>query len=122
MLGLRGFHGEQGYSTLEQRWLRPTLEVVGMQGGFTGEGIKTVIPRTAFAKLACRLVPGQVPRQVFERTRDHILGAAPAYAEVNVTQLGGGAVAWTSPRDALGNRAAAKVLEEVMGTPPLHQR
>ncbi len=52
------------------RWHRPTLEVVGMVGGFTGEGIKTVIPRHAMAKLSCRLVPHQTPADILEKVRE----------------------------------------------------
>ncbi|EFJ44084.1 hypothetical protein VOLCADRAFT_106556 [Volvox carteri f. nagariensis] len=66
-LGLLAHVGEEGYSILEQRWHRPTLEVVGMTGGFTGAGIKTVIPRTAMAKISCRLVPNQAPGRVLEK-------------------------------------------------------
>ncbi|GIL53251.1 hypothetical protein Vafri_8907 [Volvox africanus] len=66
-LGLLGHVGEEGYSILEQRWLRPTLEVVGMAGGFTGEGIKTVIPRSAMAKISCRLAPRQTPQDILKK-------------------------------------------------------
>ena len=49
------------------RWMRPTLEVVGMSSGFTGEGVKAVIPRAATAKLSCRLVPGQQPQDIYRK-------------------------------------------------------
>ncbi|KXZ40989.1 hypothetical protein GPECTOR_1043g318 [Gonium pectorale] len=68
-LGLYGYTGEAGYGILEQRWHRPTLEVVGMCGGFTGEGVKTVIPRSAMAKLSCRLVPHQTPADILDKVR-----------------------------------------------------
>lgn len=63
-LGASAAVGEAGFTSLERLWLRPTLEVVGMGGGFQGEGIKTIVPRRAFVKLAARLVPDQTPKQV----------------------------------------------------------
>lgn len=63
-LGASAAVGEAGFTSLERLWLRPTLEVVGMGSGFQGEGIKTIVPRRAFAKLAARLVPDQTPKEV----------------------------------------------------------
>ena len=68
------------------RWHRPTVEVVGISGGFSGEGIKTVIPRKAFAKLACRLVPGQKPKDIYTKIQSYILSIAPPYAQVTNCQ------------------------------------
>ncbi|KAJ9511087.1 hypothetical protein QJQ45_013162 [Haematococcus lacustris] len=68
-LGLLGSWGEAGYGTLARRWHRPSLDVVGMWGGFTGTGIKTVIPRSASAKISCRLVPGQEPDDIVRKAR-----------------------------------------------------
>ncbi|GIL88968.1 hypothetical protein Vretifemale_16870, partial [Volvox reticuliferus] len=121
-LGLLGYVGEQGYSILEQRWLRPTLEVVGMTGGFTGEGIKTVIPRSAMAKISCRLVPRQTPQDILEKVARHIVMNCPPYARCNVTALGGGAFPFANPRNSPGNAAAAVVHAALNDKPPLYLR
>ncbi|KAF8071270.1 AZG1 [Scenedesmus sp. PABB004] len=121
-LGVKGFTGEAGFGTLERRWLRPTLEVVGMWGGFTGKGMKTVIPRAAHAKISCRLVPHQRPEDVAALVRDHLLASAPPLANVSARIAGFRADPWTSPRGAPGNAIAARVLEEVMGAPPVFYR
>ncbi|MCK4934404.1 MAG: M20/M25/M40 family metallo-hydrolase, partial [Simkaniaceae bacterium] len=64
--GIRAKICEEGFSTVESNWIRPTLEINGMQGGYTGSGIKTIIPAKAVAKLSCRLVPGQDPKEIGE--------------------------------------------------------
>ena len=81
---MRGFFGEPGYTPFERAWARPTLEVNGIWGGFTGEGIKTVIPCEAHAKITCRLVPDQRPAEIREKLLAHIRQHTPAYAEVTV--------------------------------------
>ena len=72
-IGARGLAGEAGYSTLERKGGRPTLDVNGIWGGFAGEGTKTIIPAHAHAKVSCRLVVDQQPERIFERFRDHVL-------------------------------------------------
>ncbi|PNW86247.1 hypothetical protein CHLRE_02g078650v5 [Chlamydomonas reinhardtii] len=121
-LGLYGHVGEQGYSVLEQRWHRPTLEVVGMSGGFTGEGIKTVIPARASAKISCRLVPKQTPADILDKLQKHVAAHCPAYARCSLSALGGGAFPWTNPRDSPALAAAAEVHEALSGRPPLFLR
>ncbi|KAG2423927.1 hypothetical protein HYH02_015266 [Chlamydomonas schloesseri] len=122
-LGLYGHVGEQGYSVLEQRWHRPTLEVVGMSGGFTGEGIKTVIPARASAKISCRLVPKQTPQDILEKLQAHVAKHCPAYARCSLSALGGGAFPWTNPRNSLALAAAAEVHTAMAGgKPPLFLR
>ncbi len=68
------FSGEAGFSTLERIWLRPTLEICGIAGGFAGTGIKTIIPSKAIAKIACRLVPDQDPAQVLALVKRSFAG------------------------------------------------
>ncbi len=69
--------GEPGYSVLERTWARPTLDVHGMPGGFTGAGAKTVIPAKALAKVSLRLVPGMTPADTFEKLQKYVLSLAP---------------------------------------------
>ncbi len=92
--GVPALFGEQGYGTLERQWLRPTLEVNGLYGGYQGPGSKTVIPATAHAKLSCRLVPGQDPETVLRRVTAHLAASAPRGVEVLCTPLPGGAPAY----------------------------
>eukprot|EP00798_Chlamydomonas_sp_ICE-L_P026155 gene26155-11879_t len=135
-MGVLEQFGEKGHSPLELTWFRPTLEVVGMHGGFTGEGIKTVIPRQASAKLSCRLVAGQDPADIFEKLEKHVMAQAPSFAKIEkhvvaqappfakvvVSPLGGRSKAYSVAKQTPGNRAAAKVLEQVYGTPPKFYR
>ena len=81
--------GEPGYSRVERTGARPTLEINGIHGGYSGEGSKTVIPARAFAKISCRLVAGQRPGRIFERVRDHVRAVTPATVSVNITLQGG---------------------------------
>ena len=77
-LGVKQLWGEPGYSTYERAWIRPTLEVNGIWGGFQGEGIKTVIPSEAHAKITCRLVPDQEPDKIVELIGAHVEKFVPA--------------------------------------------
>lgn len=76
-LGIPQHFGEEGYSTLERRWTRPTLDVNGIWGGYQGEGAKTIIPSFAAAKVSMRLVPDQQPAQIAELFAEHVRGIAP---------------------------------------------
>ena len=76
-MGVPALAGEKGYQVLEQRWARPTLDVNGIWGGWTGDGPKTIIPSWAAAKVSCRLVPNQDPVRVFELLRDHVAAMTP---------------------------------------------
>src|SRR5688572_4578242 len=113
--------GEVGYSTLERRATRPTLDVNGVWGGFQGHGTKTIIPAHAHAKVSCRLVPAQEPRDIFEKFRDFVLEIAPPGVEVTVQDLGGGRPSRT-PIDHPMTRAAARALEATFGRAPVHIR
>ena len=119
--GVTDFTGEAGYSLLERRGARPTLDVNGIWGGFQGEGSKTIIPASAHAKISCRLVPDQDPARIFEQVRARILELAPTGVTVTVTFLSGGRPSLT-PIEHPATRAAARALEAVFGRPPLYAR
>ncbi|KAK9909549.1 hypothetical protein WJX75_003981 [Coccomyxa subellipsoidea] len=121
-LGALGPHGEEGFSTLERRWLRPTLEVVGIYGGFSGVGIKTIVPAKATAKISCRLVPDQDPDHVMSALRRHVETHAPPQTRLKFLPLPFRAHPYIMPRHTVANRAAAKVLKEVFGAPTLFYR
>ena len=120
-LGLPGLHGETGYSTLERRGTRPTLDVNGLWSGFQGEGSKTIIPANAHAKISCRLVSDQDPDRIFAAFRDHVLAIAPPGVRVDVTLLGGGRPSLT-PVHHPATQAAARALEATFGQAPVYIR
>ncbi len=113
--------GESGYTTLERRGARPTLDVNGIWGGFQGEGSKTIIPASAHAKVTCRLVADQDPDRIFELLRDQVMRIAPPGVRVEVVSLGGGRPTLT-PIDHPATRAFARALEATFGRPPLYVR
>jgi acetylornithine deacetylase/succinyl-diaminopimelate desuccinylase-like protein len=117
-LGVTRLFGEGGYSTYERAWVRPTLEVNGIWGGFQGEGIKTVIPSKAHAKITCRLVPDQEPDKIFELIRAHVTKHLPAGTTASVEKLAGSADPFLIPFDHPGNQAARVVLKELYGKEP----
>jgi acetylornithine deacetylase/succinyl-diaminopimelate desuccinylase-like protein len=82
--------GEKGYSTLEKLWARPTCEVNGLLSGYTGEGAKTVLPAKAMAKVSCRLVPDQNPKEIEKLMAAHVASVAPPGVKVTVNHLHGG--------------------------------
>jgi len=94
-----GLTGEAGFSTLEREWLRPTLDVNGLWGGYEGEGSKTVIPAEARAKISCRLVPEQDPERIAALVRSHLERHAPKWSEVQVTVLPSRAHPYRIPDD-----------------------
>jgi acetylornithine deacetylase/succinyl-diaminopimelate desuccinylase-like protein len=83
-VGSKELVGEAGYSVLERTWARPTLEVHGMPGGFTGAGAKTVIPAKALAKVSMRLVPNMTPAKTFEQFKSYVEKIAPRGVDVTV--------------------------------------
>lgn len=121
-LKLSALVGEPGFSTLERQWARPSLDVNGMWGGFTGEGSKTVIPKEAHAKLTCRLVADQEPEQVLQLVTTHLRTHTPAGAHIDFSDTEGGSVPYTVPADLPALQAAGEVLEEVLGQPALYVR
>lgn len=120
-LGLPALAGEPGFTTLERRGARPTLDVNGIWGGFQGDGAKTIIPAHAHAKVSCRLVADQDPERIFELVRDHVAAIAPVGVRTTVTYLGGGYPSLT-PMDHPATRAAARALEATFGQAPLYAR
>lgn len=120
-LGLPALFGETGFTTLERRGGRPTLDVNGMWGGFEGEGSKTIIPASAHAKVSCRLVANQDPDRIFELLRAYVLEIAPPGVRVAVHQLGGGRASLT-PIDHPATQAAARALAATFGRDPLYIR
>ncbi len=120
-LGLPALVGEAGYSTLERRGGRPTLDVNGIWGGFQGDGGKTIIPAHAHAKISCRLVTAQDPGTIFELLRAFILEVAPPGCTVQVQSLGGGRPSLT-PIEHPATQAAARALEATFGVAPVYIR
>jgi acetylornithine deacetylase/succinyl-diaminopimelate desuccinylase-like protein len=114
-LDLPALHGEPGYSTLERQWIRPTVDVVGMWGGFQGEGRKTVIPCEAHAKITCRLVADQRPDEIAALVADHLERHIPNGARIQVRRLPGGSLPYDMPADLPALKIAGEVLTEVMG-------
>ena len=118
--GVPELYGERGWSTYEREWVRPTLEVNGMWGGFQGEGTKTVLPATAHAKITCRLVANQQPARILELVGAHLTHHAPAGVRVRCQPSEVHGAPYLVPADHPGNRAAASVLERLYGVAPLH--
>lgn len=113
--------GEPGYSALERIWARPTLDVHGIVGGFTGQGSKTVIPAEATAKISMRIVPDQRAADIFEVFRDRVLDLAPRGVEVDVRLLGASNPV-VVPTDSPYVERAREALEETFGRPAVLAR
>jgi acetylornithine deacetylase/succinyl-diaminopimelate desuccinylase-like protein len=120
-LGVPALVGEVGFTNLEQRGARPTLDVNGLWGGFTGEGSKTIIPAHAHAKVSCRLVANQDPERIFEAFRAYVAEIAPPGVTTTVKYLGGGLPSLT-PIDHPATQAAFRALEATFGAPPVYIR
>ena len=113
--------GEAGYSTQERRSIRPTLDVNGIWGGYTGEGAKTVIASKAHAKISMRLVPNQEWHTISQLFETHFKAIAPKGVTVEVTTHHGG-YAYVTPTDTLGYQAAYKAYKEAFGIAPVPNR
>lgn len=120
-LGIKFVHGEKGYSTLERTGIRPTLDICGIWGGYTGEGSKTVLPSKAYAKLSARLVPNQKYHEILELVTAHLYSVAPKHIDLKVTSLHG-AESYVCPIDAPAYRAAEQAYKDVFGVRPLPVR
>ena len=113
--------GEAGYSTMERGSIRPTLDVNGIWGGYTGEGAKTVIASQAFAKISMRLVPDQDPTEITNLFLTHFESIAPKGTRVKVKPHHGGEAAVT-PIDSVGYKAASLAYEKSFGKKPIPVR
>jgi acetylornithine deacetylase/succinyl-diaminopimelate desuccinylase-like protein len=114
--------GEAGWTMLERNWLRPTLELNGIWGGYSGPGSKTVIPSEATAKITCRLVPDQSPTAILDCIEVHLHRLCPPGVRLSVTREPGGAFPVAVPADHPGLRLAMQVLEETYGQKALAVR
>ena len=120
-LGVKELWGEKGYTTNERTGIRPTLEVNGIWGGYTGEGAKTVLPSKAYAKISCRLVPNQKHHAITKLLIDHLQKIAPASVTVKAEEHHGGDP-YLTPINSVEYKAAAKALETAFGKPPVPVR
>lgn len=120
-LSIDDVKGEEGYTTIERTGIRPTLDVNGIWGGYTGEGAKTVLPSKAYAKISMRLVPDQDNAEITEMFTKHFKSIAPQSVKVKVTALHGGQAAVT-PTDSKAFKAASAAFEEVWGKRPIPTR
>ncbi|WP_431125978.1 dipeptidase [Flagellimonas flava] len=120
-LDIADVHGEKGYTTSERYSIRPTLDVNGIWGGYTGEGAKTVIASKAYAKISMRLVPDQDPEEITELFTKHFESIAPKSVKVKVTPHHGG-LAYVTKTDSIGYKAAAKAYETTFGKTPIPER
>lgn len=120
-LNVKALHGEKGYSTPERSSIRPSLDVNGIWGGYTGEGAKTVLPSKAHAKISMRLVPHQKSEAISQLFADHFSSIAPPYVTVKVEALHGGEAAVT-PTDSIAYHAASKAMEDTFGKTPIPTR
>ena len=117
-LDIDDVQGEAGYTTMERTGVRPSLDVNGIWGGYTGEGTKTVIPSKASAKISMRLVPDQNFEEIAKLFTAHFEAIAPSSVKVCVKTLHGGEP-YISPTDLPAYRAAAKAIEKTFGKAPL---
>ncbi len=117
-LDIDDVYGEEGYSTIERQSVRPTLDVNGIWGGYTGEGAKTIIPSKAYAKISMRLVPNQNPDKIAELFEKYFKEIAPKAVKVKVTPLHGGD-AYVTPTNSDGYIAASQAMEKAFGKKPL---
>lgn len=120
-LDLHDVSGEAGYTTPERTGIRPSFDVCGIWGGYTGEGTKTVLPSKAYAKISCRLVPGQDHKKIAGLFKHHFESIAPKSVKVEVTSLHGGQ-AYVCPIDLPAYRAAEAAYTETFGKRPVPVR
>jgi acetylornithine deacetylase/succinyl-diaminopimelate desuccinylase-like protein len=120
-LGVNELWGEKGYTTYERTGIRPTLELNGIWGGYTGEGAKTVLPSKAFAKISARLVPNQTTEKMTEKLIKYFTSIAPKSVTVKA-ELHHGGQPYMTPIDSKGYKAAAAAVKETFGKDPIPVR
>ena len=120
-LDLNAVYGEEGYTTNERNSIRPTLDVNGIWGGYTGEGAKTVIASKAFAKISMRLVPNQDWEEITNLFTKHFTAIAPAGVTVKVKPHHGGQ-GYVTPIESIGYKAANMAYTETFGIPAIPVR
>ena len=120
-LKIKAVYGEKGYTTNERNSIRPTLDVNGIWGGYTGEGAKTVIPSKAHAKISMRLVPNQDWQDITKLFKTHFESIAPKGVTVKVTPHHGGQ-GYVTPIDSIGYQAASMAYQDTFGKTPIPQR
>ena len=120
-VGVKALRGERGYTKIERVGIRPTFDLCGMWGGYTGEGSKTVLPSKAYAKLSCRLVPNQDHEKIAKLVKNYLEKMAPKYVTVKVTPLHGGQ-AYGCPIDLPAYKAAEAAYMETYGKQPIPMR
>jgi len=120
-LAIEAVYGEKEYTTNERNSIRPTLDVNGIWGGYTGEGAKTVIASKAYAKISMRLVPNQDWKEITHLFTKHFESIAPKGVTVTVTPHHGGQ-GYVTPIDSIGYKAASKAYTDTFGVIPIPQR
>ena len=120
-LDINEVKGEKGYTTLERTGIRPSLDVCGIWGGYTGQGAKTVLPSEAHAKISMRLVPKQTSAEISKLFMDHFLRIAPPYVKVEVTPFESGD-GFLIPISSDAYKAASRAIAEVYGIEPVPSR
>ena len=120
-LDINEVKGEKGYTTMERIGIRPSLDVCGIWGGYTGQGAKTVLPSEAHAKISMRLVPKQTSAEISKMFMDHFLNIAPPYVKVEVTPYESGD-GFLIPISSDAYKAASRAIGEVYGIEPVPSR
>src|SRR5690606_35685049 len=120
-LGVNALWGEKGFTTHERTGIRPTLELHGIWGGYTGEGSKTVLPSKAFAKISARMVPNQSSEKMTRLLLDHFVTNSPQGVSVKAEAHHGGEP-YMTPTDSPAYRSAARAIRETFGKDPIPVR
>lgn len=121
-LGVKGLFGEAGFSTLERKWARPTLEVNGLTSGYQGAGGKTVLPNRASVKITCRLVPNQDPEKVGDALVAYLQSLVPPGVTFELMSRSTGSPPAITPIDSVAMAAASDAMEMAFGRKPVFQR